>query len=125
MKIIKTKNYEIPLRLLPAAMVQIPYNWVCNWYDSWTRWDKDKANTVLNYALPYVVEYDPVDDDYYIYTERACSLYKYVPFYLKNFAKKWESRLLNYIATDFEVDGYNKTVLNTGIYLYDKLVIFN
>ena len=109
---VKTKNYGyIYLWGLPLLPIVIIGKAVSEWAYKRRVWDDDKATKALDHILPHKLEWVEEDNAYYYCMDWSFyNLHKYVPFYLKKWAAKFDYGLHQYIATDYEKDGYIKTV---------------
>lgn len=109
---IQTKNhgyiYLWELLLLPIAIIA---KVVSDWAYKRRVWDDKKATKALDYILPHKLEWIEENNAYYYCMDWGYyNFSKYAPFYLKKWASKFNYGLHQYIATDYEKDGYIKTI---------------
>ena len=109
---VKIKNYGyIYLWGLPLLPVVVIGKAVSEWAYKRRVWDDDKATKVLDYVLPYKLEWVEENNAYYYCMDWSFyNLHKYAPFYLKKWSAKFDYGLHRHIETDYEKDGYIKTV---------------
>lgn len=110
---IKTTNYEIPLLVLPIAPFLIAYDKFDKWNYNRQEWSEEKATKVLNYFLPYVLEFAEEDNAYYYSTDwsyTGWNIAKKVPFGLKKWAKKFGYQTLKYLEEGYENAEFSKSI---------------
>lgn len=113
MPTIETNNYSIPLWALPIAPFIIAYDKFDKWNYKRQNWDEKKATKVLNYFLPYVIEYDKEKQAYYYCMDwryRGSDIAKKVPIGLKKWTKKFGFETLNYLENTYEKTDFLKTI---------------
>jgi hypothetical protein len=109
--IVKVKNYEIHLWMLPFMPIFLASKAIEDWAYKRRVWNESKATKALDHILPHHLEWVEEDNAYYYCMDWSFySLHKHAPFYLKKWAAKFDYGLHQYIATDYEKDGYIKTV---------------
>lgn len=112
---IKTENYDISVLILPVAPFLIAIDKFNMWRYNRRVWDEKKATKVLNYFLPYVLEYDEADDAYYYYlewyTDRR-SIAKKVPLRLRKWTRKFGFEIIRFLINGYEKSGFTKTIVN-------------
>lgn len=111
--IIKTKNYVIPIYLLPIALVVIPFYKINNYCDKlFNKWDEKRADKVLTKWLNKVLEWDEETKEF----SRSINVfgnwysYKSMPFGHRKWAWKYEYTLKEYLLEKYENPNYIKTV---------------
>lgn len=110
--IIKTKNYTIPLYLLPIALVVIPFYKINDFFEKQVKWSNKKANKVLDKWLLKVLEWDEDTKEY----SRSINAignwfsYKSMPFGYRKWAWKFSRSLKTYLLEEYENPNYVKTV---------------
>lgn len=62
---VNTKNYQIPVLVLPIAPFVIGISKLSDWFYDYIKWDEHKATKVLNHVLPKILDYDKDKDAYY------------------------------------------------------------
>lgn len=113
MPTIETNNYSIPLWALPIAPFVIVYDKFNKWNYNHLIWDEKKATKVLDYFLPYALEYNKENQAYYYCMDwdfYGLSIAKKVPIGLKAWTKKFSYEILNYLKTTYEKTGFLKTI---------------
>lgn len=124
--VIKTKNYNIPIYLLPIALFIIPCDKIKTAIDNYiwrkTFWTDEKANKMLDKMLPKILDYDKDDNDYRCYIrDWNFSFYNYAPLFHKKWVRKFNDNLKDYLIERYENESYVKTVQDD----YDwKVIIF-
>ncbi len=109
--VIKGKQYSYYIWALPL----IPFVTLANKYKDWSYsrrvWSDGKATKILDYVLPYVLEYVEEDDAYYYCMQwYTTSLWRRAPYFSRGWAKKFSSKLHSFIEEGYNKDGYIKTV---------------
>ena len=111
--VIKTKNYVIPLYLLPIALIIIPFYKFNDLIESkCLKWSNERADKVLNKWLLKVLEWDEETNEY----SRSINVfgnwfsYKSMPFGHRKWAWKHEYTLKDYLLEKYENPNYTKTV---------------
>lgn len=97
MPTIKTNTYNIPLWALPIALFVIVYDKFNEWNYNRLIWDEKKATKVLDYFLPYALEYNKENQAYYYcmnWGYYGLSVAKKVPIGLKAWSKKFSYEIL-------------------------------
>ena len=119
---VNTKNYQIPLLVLPIAPIVIGISKLSDWFYDRIKWDERKATKVLNYVLPKILDYDKDEDAYYYCMGWGTySLWHKAPLRYKCFVKKYHLGLHSFIKDGYMVKGYCKSVINDG---YEEWVEF-
>lgn len=109
--VIEIKNYEVYFWELPFLAIFVVEKAIEDWAYERRVWDDNKATKALDHILPYILEWVEEDDAYYYCMSwDYYGLHKFAPFYLKKWAAKFRYGLHQYVATDYEKDGYIKTV---------------
>lgn len=103
-------------------------------YDKWKeylwescQWSEKKASKVLDYVLPYFLDYDEQKDEYsycnkWGYT--GCRFAKRVPIGLKTFTRKFTKEIKDYLFNEYEKDGYDKWIKKSDMFNGEIFVIF-
>lgn len=110
---IKTTNYNIPLWALPFAPFAIIYDKIDKWNYAHQTWDEKKATKVLDYFLPYALEYDEESQAYYYCMDWIYSgsdMAKRVPIGLKKWTKIFSYKILDYLKNTYEKTGFIKSI---------------
>lgn len=112
---IKWKDNTIPFYVLPIAPFIIMNDKFKNWSYDRLKWSEEKAKTVLNYFLPYELEYIEEDKCYYFdtgwdYTAKN-RIASRVPFYLKKWTRKFRYEILHYLEDKYENSEFTKTFI--------------
>lgn len=119
--VVHTKNYQIPIWVLPLAPFVIGISKLSDWFYDHIKWDERKATKVLNHVLPKILDYDKDEDAYYCMDWGTYILWDKAPLRYKCFAKKYHLDLHSFIKEGYMVKGYSKSVINDG---YDEWVEF-
>lgn len=112
---IKWKDNTIPFYTLPIAPFIIVNAKFKNWSYNRLKWSEEKAETVLNYFLPYELRYEEEYDCYYFnmgwdYTAKN-RIASRVPFYLKKWTRKFKHEILRYLEDKYENPEFTKTIV--------------
>lgn len=113
MPTIEITNYNIPLWALPFAPFAIIYDKIDKWNYAHQTWDEKKATKVLDYFLPYVLEYDEKNQAYYYCTDwryNGSDIAKKVPIRLKKWTKIFSYKILNYLKSTYEKESFIKSI---------------
>lgn len=106
----------------------IPFVWA---YDKWKeylwescQWSEKKASKVLDYVLPYYLDYNKERDDYY-YCSRwnytGWKFAKHVPISLKTFTRKYIREIKDYLFNEYQKDGYKKWIEKPDFVFFKKI----
>lgn len=122
--IIKTKNYTIPIYLLPLAIFIIPCDKLKKYVYNSMAWSEEKAKKVLDKMLPRRLEWDDDEGNYYCYIRKWGWWYSQnnVPLIYRKWTNKFNYELRKYFVEKYEHEYYTKTVLNDDDEWY--LIIF-
>lgn len=118
---VNTKNYQIPLWVLPITPFVIGISKLHDWFYDRIKWDERKATKVLNHVLPKILDYDKDEDAYYYCMDWGYNLWHKAPLKYRCFAHKYYVQLHSFIKNKYVVKGYCKSVINDG---YDEWVEF-
>lgn len=120
---IEWKEYSIHPIALPLALIFIPYDMAKKKYYKNLEYDVKKAQKVLDYWLPYVLEADGDNTLWYCLNWHygGYSMCRHLPIGYKTFAKKFGRQILDYLENDYNKDGWSKSFDNDG---YDKWIKF-
>lgn len=112
MPTIKFDIYNIPLWALPIAPIIIIYDKFNKWNYIHQLWDEKKATKVLDYFLPYALEYDKENQSYYYCMEWRyySDISKKAPIGLKKWSTKFYNEIFNYLKNGYEKIGFLKTI---------------
>lgn len=124
---IKWGKYEIFFLALPIAPFFIAWDRLNDWWYNKQEWNEQTAKKVLDYWLPYVLEWDEDWNGLYYSLEwhyYGYEIAKKVPFYLKAWANRYGFKLIHdYLQNSYEKDGYTKKVevdIYNETYVYFK-----
>lgn len=121
--VVRTKNYQIPIWLLPLAPFVIGVSKLSDWLYGRIEWDERKAVKVLNRVLPKILDYDEDEDAYcYCMDWGTYNLWHKAPLRYRRFAHKYVARLHSFIKEKYMVKGYAKSVIQN--YCDDEWVEF-
>lgn len=121
--VIKTKNYAIPIYLLPLAIFAIPCDKLKKYFYNSTTWSEEKAKKVLDKILPRRLEWNEEEKHYYCYVRKFGWWYSQnnVPLIHRKWVNKFSHKLREYFVEKYEHEYYTKEVLDD----YDwHLIIF-
>lgn len=109
--IVDTKKYSVYVWGLPL----LPIVWVIDAYKQWADkrrvWDTDRATRVLDHVLPKVLEWVEEDKAFYYCMEwGTSSLWRQAKRIDREWARKWEYQLRDFIKEGYENKDYTKTV---------------
>ncbi len=122
MPVVKMGEYRVYLWALPIAPFAIAYDKLQTWAYNRRVWNDKKATKVLDYVLPYILEYVEEDNAYYYCMDWGTyNLWKKAPIISRAWARKFSNRLQHYIKDYYEKEGFVKTVESDG---YDTWVKF-
>ncbi len=109
----------------------IPFVWT---YDKWKeylwescQWSEKKASKVLDYVLPYFLDYDKQKDEYSYCNKWAYTGWRFakrVPLGLKTFTRKFTKEIKDYLFNEYEKDGYDKWIKKSDMFNGEIFVIF-
>lgn len=105
-------RYRVPIVLLPLGLIYIAKDRIHLKYVEHLEWDEVKASKVLDYFLPYVIEYDEDKNVYYYCTNWGYSrtqLSKRVPLRLKGWSKKYHIDVFKYLENGYQKKGFVKS----------------
>lgn len=110
--IVNTKKYSVYVWGLPL----LPIVWVMDAYKQWADkrrvWDTDRATRVLDHVLPKVLEWVEEDKAFYYcmnYWDTS-NLWRSAKRIDREWARKWEYQLRDFIKEGYENKDYTKTV---------------
>ena len=110
-RIIKFKDYVIPLYLLPLAVFIIPYYEIEKAIDKSIKWDEKKAKKILDKTLPKILEWWEEENCYYLDLRKYHTLSTdKVPFIYKRWARRFRYNLTGYLIENYQNDLYIKKV---------------
>ena len=107
--LINTKQYSFYIWVAPVVPICILIEKYKKWAYNRLQWDVNTAKSVLDYTLPYVLEYDQKDN--YYYYDRDIWLPDKAPRKYKAWASKFYTKLQSYLANEYQKEGYKKVVI--------------
>lgn len=109
--VIHGKKYSFYIWALPIVPFVMGYNKVSNWAYNRRVWDEKTAHKVLDYVLPYILEWVEEDNAFYYSMDWGYSnIWRKAPWYLHKWAKKFDYKLHAFIEEGYNKEGYSKTV---------------
>lgn len=113
--IINGEKYSYYIWALPLIPFVLLYDKICEYLDKRRLWDEEKATKVLNYILPYVLDWVEEDNAYYYCMDWSYTiLWKKAPFTMRKWVGKFDVKLHHFIKDGYQPEGYEKTVENDG-----------
>lgn len=121
--VINTKNYSFYIWAIPLIPFVLLADYIKDRNYKKQEWSEEKAKKVIGHVLPYILEYDPVEDNYWFSDEWSPYAFeRKAPFYLRKWAHKFAYEIKDYVFTTYEKEGWIKTVDDEVA--WDKWVIF-
>lgn len=119
---VNTKNYQIPIWVLPIAPIIIGISKLSDWFYDRIKWDERKATEVLNHVLPKILNYNKDEDAYYYCMDwETYNLWHKAPLRYRRFAYKYEFKLHSFVKDEYMAKGYCKSIINDG---YEEWIEF-
>lgn len=109
--IIRGKKYSFYIWALPLVPFAIACDKVSKWASNRRKWNEKTACKVLDYVLPYRLEWVEEDNAFYYSMDwDYSSLWKEAPLYLRKWAKKFGYKIHKFIEEGYQKKGYSKSV---------------
>lgn len=109
--VINGKKYSYYIWALPIVPFVLLYDKISDYLYARRVWDEEKATKVLDRVLPHVLEWVEEDDAYYYCMDWGYSiLWRKAPLTMRKWARKFDFNLHQFIKTDYQKDGYEKTI---------------
>ena len=114
--VIKTKNYNIPIYLLPIAVFLITYYKLKELHYKSLSCNEEQCKKALDKMLPKMLRWSVEDNYYYVHIGKywGCDFYKYISIGKKTWAKKCRRELKDYLIEKYENKDYTKHVIDDG-----------
>ena len=120
--IVHIKHYSVYLWGLPLIPFVLIHDKISDYCSKRRVWDEKTARKVLNYVLPYVLEWiEEKNAYYYCMSWGNSSLWRKAPVTKRKWARKFAYNLQRFIKEGYENPNYSKSVENDG---YDTWVKF-
>lgn len=107
--LINTKKYSFYIWSAPLVPIGMLIEKYKEWAYNRLQWDANTAKKVLDYTLPYVLEY--AQEDNYYYYDRVICLSDRAPRKYKAWTGKFGNKLKTYLANEYQKEGYKKIVI--------------
>ncbi len=121
--VVNTKNYQVYFWALPILPIAIMIEKLEDWQYKRRTWSDEKAKKVLDKILPKVLEWVEEEDVfYYCMGWSSWGLYSNAPFGYREWVKKFNYELQEFIRYNYENEKYTKTIDSDG---YDIWVKFS
>lgn len=105
--VVSCGRYEVYLWALPLYPLFLLSEKIKDWQYERLVFTEERANRVLDYALPRVLEYIAEEDAYYFNTCWNLGK-KNVPWHLRAWTRKFHSKLIDFLIDTYQKDGYKK-----------------
>lgn len=119
--IIRIKNYNFYI----WGLLFVPFILLSDKFKSWQynrlEWNETTAKKVLDYVLPYKLEWVEEDNAYYYCMDWIPSFAKHAPLSYKKWARKFNHQIAEYLRDKYEHENYIKSCENDG---YDEWIKF-
>lgn len=115
--------YQVPVLALPL----FPFVYCADRYQGWSynrrTWSEEKATKVLDKVLPKCLEWVEEDNAYYYsMCWGTSSLWRKANPIDRKWARKFSSKLLDFLECGYENTDYTKTIKNDGYDVWVKFV---
>lgn len=109
--IINGEKYSYYIWALPFIPFVLLYDKISDYLYARRVWSEEKAIKVLDHVLPHVLEWVEEDDAYYYCMDWGYSnLWRTAPLTMRKWARKFGFNLHQFIKTNYQKDGYEKTI---------------
>ena len=113
---VRWKGYKFVFIFFPLVLIHFLYSKIERKYIKYInkrlKWNEEKAKIVLDFALPYALDYDGDKNEYYTSLGGLSYGLRKIPRKYRYWAGNFNSDIMYYLIKSYEKQGYTKTIEN-------------
>ena len=112
--IVSWKGYKFAFIFFPLVVIHFLYSKLkrkcVKYIDKRLKWNEKKAKIILDFALPYALDYDCNRNEYYTSLGGLSYGLRKIPRKYRYWAGNFNSDIMYYLIESYEKDGYEKHI---------------